>query len=63
VSDKTIDQIQQEYGSAGVRTAGARTAGAQTLTRYHDTLDAIKEDRELERVLEQHKGGGYGYGA
>jgi hypothetical protein len=53
VSDKTIDQIQQEYGSAG----------AQTLTRYHDTLDAIKEDRELELELEQRKGGCYGYGA
>jgi hypothetical protein len=38
MTDKTIGQIQQHYGSAG----------AEILTRYHDTLDEIKEDRDLE---------------
>ncbi len=41
MSEKTIPEIQQEYGSAG----------AEILTRYHDTLDEIKEDRDIEPGL------------
>jgi hypothetical protein len=38
VSDKTIGEIQQEYS----------TRAAEILSRYHDALDEIKEDREPE---------------
>ncbi len=41
MTEKTIPEIQQEYGSAG----------AEILTRYHDTLDEIKEDRDIEPGL------------
>ncbi len=41
MTEKTISEIQQEYGSAG----------AEILTRYHDTLAEIKGDRDIEPGL------------
>jgi hypothetical protein len=51
MSDKTVGEIQQEYSSGA----------AEILSRYHDMLDEIKEDREpeagpyLDRLSEEQR--------